>query len=307
MVASEVLERFRDDLRAAGRSDRTTGSYLHAIVRVFAAVGVGSKDDAWTSITPIDLAEWRRMRAATTKPATVNLEVDAVRQFYRWAVREGLLPVDPTTRLRHLPEGQALAPKWLSRQDQHRLLRALQRAEQAANTERRRVLAARDTALISLMLHAGLRVSEVVGLDFSDVTLSERRGVVTVRFGKGGKRREVPLNRDARSAVAAWLTLRGPDAGPLFAGDKGGRLTARAAEAALTRIAKAAGLTVTPHQLRHTFCHELVERGNVPLDRVALLAGHTTASGRPRIETTVRYTTPSQEELEKAVEKIEWE
>ena len=126
----------------------------------------------------------------------------ALRQFYRWALGKGLLPADPTTRLRHLPEGQVLKPKWLSHQDQHRLLRALQRAEQGANTERRGVLAARDAALISLMLHAGLRVSETVGLDLGDVALSERRGIVTVRFGKGGKRREVPLNRDARSAMA---------------------------------------------------------------------------------------------------------
>ena len=101
--------------------------------------------------------------------------------------------------------------------------------------------------------------------------------------------------------------MRGLGAGPLFPGDNGGRLTARAAEAAVSRLARAAGLTVTPHQLRHTFCHELVERGKVPLDRVALLAGHTTASGRPRVETTVRYTTPSQEELERAVGAIEWE
>ena len=224
-----------------------------------------------------------------------------------WATGNRLLPADPTTRLRHLPEGQALASRWLSRQNQHRLLRTLQRAEQGANTERRRVLAARAAALISLMLHAGLRVSQAVGLDAGDVSLSERRGAVTVRFGKGGKRREVPLNRDTRAAVAAWLGFRGPDAGPLFPGDKGGRLTARAAEAAVARVANAAGLTVTPHQLRHTFCHEFVERGKVPLDRVALFAGHTTASGRPRVETTVRYTTPSQEELARAVEAIEWE
>ena len=304
MTSADALSLFRDHLQAAGRSPRTLAAYTQAITRTLETMGL---IDEWISVTPIDLAEWRRQRAAVAKPATVNLEVDALRQFYRWAVEEGLLPVDPTTRLRHLPEGQVLAPKWLSRQDQHRLLRALQRSEQGANTERRRVLAARDAALISLMLHAGLRVSETVGLDVSDVTLSERRGTVTVRFGKGGKRREVPLNRDARSAVAAWLTFRGSDAGPMFPGDKGDLLTARAAEAAVTRVAKSASLAVTPHQLRHTFCHELVERGNVPLDRVALLAGHTTASGRPRVETTVRYTTPSQEELARAVEAIEWE
>ena len=75
----------------------------------------------------------------------------------------------------------------------------------------------------------------------------------------------------------------------------------------MARLARAAVLTVSPHQLRHTSCHEFVERGEVPLDRVALLAGHTTASGRPQVETTVRYTTPSQEELERAVRTIEWE
>ena len=305
MTTQDALSLFRNNLNAAGRSPRTITAYLQAITRALSAMELS--DDGWAAVTPIDLAEWRRQRAAIAKPATVNLEVDALRQFYRWAMGEGVLTADPTTRLRHLPEGQVLAPKWLSRQDQHRLLRALQRSEQGANTERRRVLAARDAALISLMLHAGLRVSEAVGLDTSDVALSERRGAVTVRFGKGGKRREVPLNRDAREAVAKWLRSRGPGEGPLFPGDKGGRLTARSTEAVVSRFAEAAGLSVTPHQLRHTFCHELVERGKVPLDRVALLAGHTTASGRPRVETTVRYTTPSQEELERAVQTIEWE
>ena len=305
MDTADALRTFSEDLSAAGRSPRTVTAYVQAISRALSAMNLTG--DEWTAVTPIDLAEWRHNRMEVAKPATVNLEVDALRQFYRWAVEEGLVQADPTSRLRHLPEGQVLAPRWLSRQDQHRLLRALQRAEQGANTERRRVLAARDAALISLMLHAGLRVSETVGLDVSDVSLSERRGVVTVRFGKGGKRREVPLNRDARTATVKWLAFRGMETGPLFPGDKGGRLTSRAAEAVVARIARAAGLTVSPHQLRHTFCHELVERGNVPLDRVALLAGHTTASGRPRVETTVRYTTPSQEELARAVEAIEWE
>lgn len=157
------------------------------------------------------------------------------------------------------------------------------------------MLAARAAALISLMLHAGLRGSETVGLDVGAVTPSGRRGSVTVRMGRGGKRREVPLNRNARAAVTVRFRLRGPEASKLFPGR--GRLTARAAEAAVGRVAKTAGLTVTPHQLRHPFCHEIVERGKVPLDRVVLLAGHTAASGRPCVETTVRYTTPSQVEL----------
>ena len=113
----------------------------------------------------------------------VNLEVDALRQFHRRAVGAMFLQADPTPRPRHLPEGPVLG----------------------ANTERRCVLAARDAALVSLMLHAGLRVSEAAGLDFGAAALSERRGFVTVRCGRGGKRTEVLLNRAAC-------------AGPLFPG-----------------------------------------------------------------------------------------
>jgi site-specific recombinase XerD len=302
MQLDDALLRFRAHILASGRSVRTADGYEEAVRRALASMGV-----QWASVTPIDLAEWRRRRAESVKPATVNLEVDALRQFYRWALSEGHVPDDPTTRLKHLPEAQALAPRWLTRQEQHRLLRAVQRAAQSANTDRRRMLATRDAALVALMLHAGLRVSEAVGLDLSDVALSERVGRVTVRRGKGGKRREVPLNRDARAALSGWLSFRGMNPGPLFPGDNGDRLSVRAAEAAVARLGRAAGVEVTPHVLRHTFCHELVERGKVPLDRVALLAGHTTASGRPRVETTVRYTTPSREELERAVEAIEWE
>ena len=79
------------------------------------------------------------------------------------------------------------------------------------------------------------------------------------------------------------------------------------ATAAGACVAKADGIKVTPHHLRHTFCHELVEWGKVPADRVALLAGHAVASGRTCAETTVRSTTASQAEMEWAIEVIEWE
>ena len=92
MNTADALRRFADDLQAAGRSPRTAIAYIQAITRVLSAMELF--DDGWGSFTPIDLAEWRRQRAAIAKPATVNLEVDALRQFYRWAVGEGLLPAD---------------------------------------------------------------------------------------------------------------------------------------------------------------------------------------------------------------------
>lgn len=293
---------FEEHLISRGRRPSTVRSYGATVRRVLTQLSGEDLED----VTPVDLAEWKRHRTAVAKPATVNLEIDALRQFFRWAHSEGIIPSDPSARLKHVPETARLAPKWLSRQEQHRLLRAVQRARQAADTDERRALATRDAALVALMLHAGLRVSEVCGLDVADITISERKGSVTVRNGKGGKRREVPLNQDAREAVKEWISFRGGGGGPLFPGDRRSRLTVRSVQAALSRLGRTAGIHVTPHQLRHTFCHELIERGGVPLDRVALLAGHTTASGLPRLQTTVRYTLPSEGELAEAVEAIEW-
>jgi site-specific recombinase XerD len=63
---------------------------------------------------------------------------------------------------------------------------------------------------------------------------------------------------------------------------------------------------LTAHKLRHTFCHELVRAG-VPLDQVAVLAGHMTANGRPNVNTTVIYTLPGECDLRDAVNKLDWE
>lgn len=296
------LSAFESWLASRGRSERTVKTYLQALNRTLGSLGV----TAITDVTPIDLAGWRRQRASEAKPATVNVEIDALRQFFRFSFEMGLVHLDPTDHLRRVPQVGGVAPRWLDRKEQHRLIRAAQQARQVASTERQQRLADRDAAIVALMLHAGLRVSEVCMLNTADVILSERKGAVTVRQGKGGKRREVPLNNEARQALARWKErLDGEENKPLFPGAKGGRLTTRAVQAALDRLGVRAGLKLTPHELRHTFCHELVAQG-VPLDRVALLAGHTTADGLPHLQATVRYTLPDQADLEAAVAAIEW-
>ena len=91
----------------------------------------------------------------------------------------------------------------------------------------------------------------------------------------------------------------------VFSGPNG-RLTGRTVQNVLKDLAKRAGIEASPQTLWHRFCHELAERGKVQIDQLALLAGHTTATGLPRIEMTLRYTFPGAEDLEKAVESIEW-
>ncbi len=162
----------------------------------------------------------------------------------------------------------------------------------------------RDAAILALLLHAGLRVSEVCSLKKKDMVIGKRSGQVIVRSGKGGRYREVPLNRDAREAVKIWLSVRSDSADDtLFVGRRGVGLKARGVQRMVERLAIAARLDpeqVTPHTLRHTMGKNLIDAG-VSLDRVAMLMGHS------NLNTTAIYTTPSQADLAMAVERIAWE
>jgi integrase/recombinase XerC len=162
----------------------------------------------------------------------------------------------------------------------------------------------RDYAIITLLIHAGLRVSEACRIDLDDVTLLERSGSAQL-LGKGNKYREVPLNITARKAINDWLDKRGIVPGPLFTSQKkGGRLTPKGIQQLITRYAYKAhlpeGIKVTPHVLRHTFCKDLIDK-DVSIDQIAALAGHH------NINTTAKYTVPSQKDLQRAVDKTAWE
>ncbi len=131
----------------------------------------------------------------------------------------------------------------------------------------------------------------------TDILLSERKAALTVRAGKSGKQRSVPLNSEVRRFLEEWLSVR-PEAGSemLFIGQRGEPMQARSAQIAVVRYAKQAGLEgVTPHILRHTFAKSLLDNG-VSLEKVAALLGHEsldTTRIYVRYESSVRADNPS--------------
>ncbi len=159
----------------------------------------------------------------------------------------------------------------------------------------------RNVAMVSLMVRAGLRVSEVVALRIGDLELSDRKGQVTVRQGKGLKERTVPLSRKARAEVKAYLEVRPSFAGQLvFVSQAGRPLAARDVQRLVSNAARQAGIRseVTPHTLRHSFATRALRDGKVDLPTLSQMLGHE------NLATTARYLHPDKRKVAAMVEEL---
>lgn len=206
----------------------------------------------------------------------------ALRRYFSWARRRGLVALDPAAGL-SAPQGEARLPRVL-RPDE---LRDLLHDELPSDEPVRR----RDDAVVELLYGSGLRVAELCGLDVDEVDLDRGRVVV---HGKGGKSRTVPLSEPAVEALRDWLAVGRSHlvtelspAGAVFLNRRGKRLTPRDARRILDRRATA---PTHPHALRHTFATHLLD-GGADLRVVQELLGHAD------LATTQRYTHVSKERL----------
>jgi len=284
----DCLTGFKMHLLSRGLAAGTVKVYL-TYLRCFVSWWEGTTGEAFSpaAATELDVADYRRhLQNRKRKPATVKLHLDVLSAFFTWACKNGLAQANPAEEVKR-PTREAPPPRWLDRRE----VAALARSVQKHGT-------ARDKALFTLLLHTGLRISEALSLKTQDVVIRDRSGYVKVRRGKGGTYREVPLNATARKALAEYLNNVSSEW--LFPGRDGGPMTSRAAQKRLRELGRLAGVEVTPHQLRHTFCKMLVDAGE-SLDRVAMLAGHA------NLNTTAVYTKPGRADLEAAVEKIAWD
>jgi integrase/recombinase XerD len=293
---SAVARRYLDHLTVErGLADNTLSAYRRDLRRYLAfleARGVGSLDRVEPGTIRSFIAS---ISAATHGPdgepyraTSVSRTLSAVRMYHRFAVREGLAADDPTAGVVRPRLPRAL-PHPLTVGEVASILEA-PRVEEPAGL--------RDRAILELLYGAGLRVSELTGLDVDDLDLEV--GSVRV-LGKGGKEREVPIGRMARDAIDAYLTRGRPAlAGPrsraaLFLNARGGRLTRQSCARLLDTHARAAGIRrrVTPHDLRHSFATHLLE-GGADVRVVQELLGHAS------VATTQIYTLVTAEHLRSA-------
>lgn len=299
-----LLEEFREYLDGQDISPRTIKGYLvdlHQFQRWFEQTN--GETLTVQRITPTDVKEYKHflLTVRRRKAGTVNRRLAALSSLVRWARRTGQIQGDPTKFIKAVP-AVSPGPKWLDRKQQYALFRAIEKDLELAQNHypKRYVTRRRDASLVLFLLHTGLRLSEALGLRMSDLQLSERKGSVLVQQGKGGKQRNVPLNLEARNALQAWLAVR-PESEFLWTSVEDthtSALNGRTVQRALKRYAEPAKIEeLTPHMCRHTFAKNLVNSG-VSLEKVAALLGHSS------LNTTRMYITPSEHDLELAVEKL---
>ena len=224
--------------------------------------------------------------------ATVARRLAAVRTFGKFLCRQGVLATNPADALRG-PRPDRKLPHFLTTGDIGKLLSA-----PSTHTK----LGRRDHALLEVLYSAGLRVSELCGLNTDDLDLSD--GICTVR-GKGKKERLALLGDQAVAALRTWLAdradvLSGSNkaTSAVFLNKLGGRLTTRSVGRMLIKYLRKAGLDprTTPHTLRHSFATHLLDNG-ADIRGVQELLGHKS------LTTTQVYTHVTTARLQKSYHK----
>lgn len=274
---ADNLARWLDSERATrDRSDHTIRAYQADLLAFLGFLGdyhaAPALPGTLGQLSQTDMRAFAAAeRARGLSPRSLARRLSATRSFIRWmSDRHGFdasraLASRSPKYTRSLP--RPLAP------DQAQAVLDL-----AADTHPKPWIAARDTAVLTLLYGCGLRISEALNLDGRDWPLREALTIL----GKGGKERQVPVLPIAHEAIADYLRLcpypLQPDA-PLFRGARGNRLNANLIANAMRQMRQVLGLppTATPHALRHSFATHLLAAGG-DLRTIQELLGHASLS-----------------------------
>ena len=269
-AATDLIDQFLDAVwMEQGLSQNTLSAY-GSDLRIFAQ---------WLNTRSLPEADYAtlveflgsRGKAGISSRSSARL-LSCLRSFYGYLIRENLIKIDPTALIESPKLGKPL-PISLSEQDVELLLDAPEQSHH---------LGIRDKTMLEMLYATGLRVSELVNLQFSQVSV--RQGLVRIT-GKGNKERLVPVGEEAIAWLERYLSqARGIILGErhsdyLFVTRRGGAMTRQAFWHIIKRYAKKAGITknLSPHTLRHAFATHLLNHG-ADLRVVQLLLGHADLS-----------------------------
>lgn len=280
-----LLDTFIDHLWLEDGLSRNTLDSYRRDLQQFADWLKQKADKNLAQVEQADIQQYLAVRFPKSRPRSISRLVASLRRFYRYALRENRITVDPTLQI-DSPKLPRSLPKSLTEEDVESLL---------AVPDINQPLGLRDRAMLEILYACGLRVSELVGLLVTEVGLSE--GVIRVT-GKGSKTRLVPMGEEAVDWVARYLKEARPGilqrrlSDSLFVTQRGEAMTRQAFWYLIKRHAVHAGIKkpLSPHVLRHAFATHLLNHG-ADLRVVQMLLGHAD------ISTTQIYTHVARERL----------
>jgi len=279
-----LIQRFLDSLwMEQGLSEQTLASYGSDLKQL--CLWLDKRSVTLLECQRADLLSCLSWRVSQGyNPRSTSRFLSSLRRFYQYCVRENLLSADPSRLIDSPKIGRAL-PKTMTEKEVETLL----------STPEDDALGIRDLAMLELLYACGLRITELVSLEISQVSLHQ--GVLRVT-GKGNKERLVPIGESAIDAIKAYLAnaraelLANRQCDTLFLSRRGQAMTRQTFWHRIKHYTKVAGIkkTISPHVLRHAFATHLLNHG-ADLRSLQMLLGHSDLS------TTQIYTYVAQERL----------
>ena len=200
-----MINKYKEWLEIEGKGEKTTNEYpvlLQKLIQWYEE----TEDNEFKpdKVTTLHMHEFVSFLSKIKKyePAYVNKIIASLKTFYKFALETGLVTYNPMLKVKiKRSMKQQEAPKWITKLE----LAKFNHAIESCKNEKKK---ARDMAICRLMSEAGLRVQEVSDLNIVDICLEKRRENVTIRDGKGGKYRIVPLNKDLIESLDVWMQYR---------------------------------------------------------------------------------------------------
>lgn len=286
LEASEalVLDTFLDHIWLEdGLSKNTLESYRLDLTSF--ALWLPSQNKQFLTVDLADIQQYLAVKFPSSKPRSITRLIASLRRFYRYALRQNRIAIDPTIQVQS-PKLPRSLPKSLNEEEVIALLNAPNLSEPAGM---------RDKAMLELLYACGLRVTELVDIKMTEVSVGD--GVVRVT-GKGSKTRLVPMGQEAVDWIERYIKesrheiLQKRLCDALFVTNRGEAMTRQAFWYLIKRYALLAGINkpISPHVLRHAFATHLLNHG-ADLRVVQMLLGHSD------ISTTQIYTHVARERL----------
>lgn len=284
----ETLELFKEHLKQNGKSENTIKTYSHNIESFLKWLEELTQEPFNNIITELDTREYSEyLTRKKSALSSINGKLTSISIYADFLSEGGYMPYIKVKQKKGKTDPKV---EVLEKNELYKLLRYVISSENKLHI-----------AIVQLLLNTGIRESELCSLELSDVSISERKGSIIIRSGKGDKYREIPLNKDARNALKDYIDNERPETNTdkIFIGQRGA-LTSNAIYRIINKTGqRALNKNIYPHMLRHQCFTAMAKNPEVDLKTIAELAGHS------NVELTAKYYIhSSKEEKKNAVESL---